>query len=179
MNPTNQIFRELFRQEPLSITIPNWSRYSTIEFIHANGLEAPGTLQLDISKRADSELHFYNDAYQSHISALITSDPNPPNWCQPMESLIKQLFRQGRPISGYNLYFSGMAEKKKGKTYELLLKTSTAMAISELNALQLERDELIRLICSSNENSVLDALFLSQIIPQIKVGSAKNALEKV
>lgn len=169
MTELKKIFHELFRAEPLLVRIPNWSHLSAHDFVMSNGLDAPGDLHLAISARTDSQLHFYNDAFQSHISGLVTTSEQQHAWFSPMESLTRQMLKASFPIRGYNLYFSGMQDKKKGKSYELLMKTALAKSLNHLYALNLDRDELIRIICSSNQDSVLDALFLSQIIPQFEI----------
>lgn len=172
MNKLNQIFYELFRTVPHIISIPNWSNLSAHEFILSNGLDAPAFMHLAISARSDSQMHYYNDAFQSHISGLVTGSENQNAWFSPFETLTKQLLKSGCPIQGYNLYFSGMQEKKKGKSYELLMKTALIKSLNLLYSLELDRDEMIRIICSSNADSVLDALFLSQIFPQFEIGEA-------
>ncbi|WP_316831813.1 hypothetical protein [Pedobacter aquatilis] len=169
MSHIHHIFREIFQQEPITLSIPNWSTFSPETFIKSQGQQAPNHLQLAIAGRKDAQLHFYNDAFQSYYSNLVTSALQVNLWYSPMEAITKAFLKAGHPIQGINLYFLGTAERKKGKTYELLMKTAMAKAIDELYALNLERDALIRLICSTNENSVLDALFLGQIFPQVTI----------
>ena len=121
---------------------------------------------------------FYNDAYQSYYSNLVTSALEVNLWYSPMEAITKAFLKAAQPIQGVNLYFLGTAERKKGKTYELLMKIAMAKALNHLYDLKLDRDEIIRLICSTNENSVLDALFLGQLFPQVII-QERDLSEKI
>lgn len=169
MNAVVNIFNQIFAQQPLILRIPNWTGSSVESYIHSQGLKAPGYLYLALGKRTDSELHFYNDAYQSYIGGMVTPGYKKLDWFTPMEEIFRAFSKSGQPVTGFNLYLSGTAERKKGKTCDLLLKAAMAKGLDHLFRLSLQRDELIKLICSTNDNSVLDALFLSQIMPSLEM----------
>ncbi|MCX2476068.1 hypothetical protein OQZ33_17170 [Pedobacter sp. MC2016-05] len=80
-----------------------------------------------------------------------------------MESIARMLLSKGYPIQGYNLYLLAAGQKKKGKTYELLMKVAMLKGLNEIYQLSLERERQLDIICESNQGSVLDALYIGQI----------------
>jgi|GEM_PF-2817826 len=167
MNQLKQIFYQLFNQQPLIIEVPNWSHFSPEELLRYSGPLPKDKLYIGIAKRADAQLHFYNDAFQSHSSNLVTSSGAENAWYSPMEEITRKLFRSGHHLQGYNLYFLGAAEKKKGRTYEMLLKIASLQALSLLFQLDLSWDKMVEISCDGHESPVPDALFLRRVLKDI------------
>ncbi|PWS33318.1 galactokinase [Pedobacter paludis] len=163
MNNLKRIFYQLFEQNPYILQIPGWSLLSPEGLVHVLGSEPEDKIYLAISARTDSQFQFYNDAYQSHYSAMVNEKREKGRWYSPMEETAQQFLKNGYPVQGFNLYLSACGQRKHGKTYELLMRTAMAKALSEIYNLELKKHQLISLICRTNNGSVLDGLFLNQM----------------
>ncbi|PWS32638.1 hypothetical protein [Pedobacter paludis] len=177
MNELKRIFHELFRKEPTIVKIPSWSHYSPKEFILANGIAPIEYMHIALSPRTDSQFHFYNDSLQSHISGMVREIEGNNGWSAPMESVAKQMIKEALPIRGFDFYLMGMPKKNKGKTYELLVKAGTALALNEAFDLGHDRLMLSTVVSRTNGDSILDTLFLSQIFQHSEITGQR--LEKI